>query len=306
MQAIKKGMNTMTITEEKLSKALVVQHNALTSASYKMTLNAKRIVMCFISQLREKKANTDMVLSVGEFNKTFNTELNAREMKAAVDDLFERAIHITREYTDPTGKVWEDGARFRLIDAAMYSGGEIQVCFSPKIMPMLEGLKDNFTKYTLKSSAKLKSIYAIRFYELFKQYETIGTRNLTIEEMRKMFDLQDKYKAASDFRKRIIETPIKEINEETTLSVKYEQVKRGRKIIGYRFTFKEDEQAKYIAAGKRIDALLEKRKTVVVGGFGFTAMKKINNEVFALGRYSQEKLFDLLKANNFKFVVEKQ
>lgn len=42
-----------------------------------------------------------------------------------------------------------------------------------------------------------------------------------------------------DFKKRILDMAVAEINEHTDIEVKYEQQKQGRKIVGFTFSFKQ-------------------------------------------------------------------
>ena len=48
----------------------------------------------------------------------------------------------------------------------------------------------------------------------------------------------------SDFKKRVLEPSIKQINEHTDIVVTYEQHKKGRVISGFSFKFKQKQQPK--------------------------------------------------------------
>ena len=47
-----------------------------------------------------------------------------------------------------------------------------------------------------------------------------------------------------DFKKRVLDPAIKQINEHTDITVKVEQHKTGRSITGFSFKFKPKQQAK--------------------------------------------------------------
>lgn len=51
-------------------------------------------------------------------------------------------------------------------------------------MPYLLQLKERFTRYELKNILYFKNKYSIRIYELLKQYEKIGKREINIKELR--------------------------------------------------------------------------------------------------------------------------
>lgn len=62
--------------------------------------------------------------------------------------------------------------------------------FSPVLEPYLLGLKETYTKYRLGYVIHFKSEYSFRMYELMKQYEPIGERTITIEEMKELFMIE--------------------------------------------------------------------------------------------------------------------
>jgi plasmid replication initiation protein len=85
--------------------------------------------------------------------------------------LIGRVVQI--ESQGETGKellqfAWLNVANYR------YGEGDVSLCFSPALKPYLLDIKSRFTKYALQYALHLKSAYAIRLYELLKQYEGIG------------------------------------------------------------------------------------------------------------------------------------
>ena len=66
----------------------------------------------------------------------------------------------------------------------------------------------------------------------------------TQELRRKLGVLDGEYKMIADFKKRVFEPSIKQINEHTDITVKSEQHKTGRSITGFSFRFKQKAQPK--------------------------------------------------------------
>ena len=56
----------------------------------------------------------------------------------------------------------------------------------------------------------------------------------------------DEYVRMSDFKVRVLEPSIKQINEHTDILVTYEQHKKGRTITGFSFKFKQKQQPQTI------------------------------------------------------------
>lgn len=114
----------------------------------------------------------------------------------------------------------------------------IDVTVEEEMRPFLLQLSKNFTAYDLRNVTKL-SVYAIRLYELLKQYESIGIRTLTIDEMKAMFQVEEQYKLYADFYRWVVKPSEVEINKHTDLMIlDIEKLREGRKIVALRFKFR--------------------------------------------------------------------
>jgi plasmid replication initiation protein len=114
-------------------------------------------------------------------------------------------------------------------------GDFVELGFDKKLKPYLIDLKKQFTQYQIKNILRLTSVYAIRIYELLKQYETIRKRTFELEVLRNFLHVGDKYDRFSDFERRVLKTAWKEINLYTDLSIDYEKIKKGRRINKIKF-----------------------------------------------------------------------
>ena len=112
-------------------------------------------------------------------------------------------------------------------------------------MPLITRLEQNFTSYELMQVANL-NLYATRLYELLVSWRSVGkTPVIEINDFRSKLGLvENEYKAMCDFKKRVFDPAIKQINEHTDITVKIEQHKTGRSITGFSFKFKSKPQAK--------------------------------------------------------------
>ena len=87
-----------------------------------------------------------------------------------------------------------------------------------------------------------ESVYAMRFYELFsKQSSPIS---YTIENLKEMFKVGDKYKLTADFIRRVIVPAKKELDAKSPYSFDYAAIKTGRKITSLMFFPKRIEANK--------------------------------------------------------------
>ena len=81
-----------------------------------------------------------------------------------------------------------------------------------------------------------KSEYSFRVYELLKQYETVGSRVLLIEELKEFLDTDQKsYEKYNRFKEKVLLKALQEINKHSDITVKMQEIKKGRKVEAVEF-----------------------------------------------------------------------
>ena len=215
---------------------LIVKHNDFLSLGYKLSLNEQRILLACISQVDSRNTldqGMAFVITVQEIIDIFSDQSpNSiyEDLRSAVDQLFERRI------------IYDiDGVRtkMRWVWKVAYIKNEatIRLNFSPDIIPYLSSITDCFTKYKLNDVREFKCIYSLRFYELFAQYQGIGSREITVDELRRLFDLGDKYMGFASLKRSVVDKAIKEINQYSNLTVTYGLRKAGARVVAIQFAF---------------------------------------------------------------------
>jgi plasmid replication initiation protein len=246
------------------NKNLIYKDNRIIEASYKLTINEQRIILFCISQinsLEKLNANQIFVVSASEYSSVFglDKDWSFREMKNAVTQLFERRVKV--------GVTPEESDEFRWISFKSISKSKqsIGVRFTTDIAPFLSELEGNFTKYKLLSISSMGSVYSIRIYEMLMQWRTTKSVKITIDKLRYRMQIEDgKYKEFSNFKQKVIDTAIKEINESSDIMADYEMIKEGRKVIAinFRFEFKNSKLAKEEAKQEIKDVIKNIRKVL--------------------------------------------
>ncbi|QOW51684.1 replication initiation protein (plasmid) [Acinetobacter sp. YH12138] len=234
-----------------MKNSLVVKDNALINASYNLELTEQRLIMLAIINARESgqgiTADSKLEIHASDYAKLFNVSADAsyKALREAVNNLFNRQFSYTAEYKK-TGKVGIVRSRwvsriFYVDDLAL-----LEITFAPDVVPLITRLEEHFTKYEAKQVAHLTSKYATRLYELLIAWREVRkVPQLELSEFRNRLGLVDsEYTAMSDFKKRVLEPSIKQINEHTDITVTYEQHKKGRIISGFSFKFKQKQQPK--------------------------------------------------------------
>ena len=223
-----------------MNKNHVVKSNQVIEASYQLSAVEQRIVLAAISRIPKNQPITDDELypvSVNELKQLGVHEKTAyRDLKEGINRLYERSINLSID--DKSIKMrWVQEIQF------LDSQSVIGIRFSKPILPFISNLSREFTKYALSDIAGINSGYGIRIYELLVQYRQIGKREISVENLRTMLELGKKYPLFADFKKRVIDTAVDQINECSPLKVTYEQKKTGRKVTHILFAFKETTKA---------------------------------------------------------------
>lgn len=226
---------------------LVVKHNALTNASYNLDLVEQRLILLAIVDARRSgqgvTANNPLTITASDYAQQFNTTRQAAywALKNACENLFNRYF----KYAEGSKNIksrWV--SQIAYIDAA----AQVELIFSPAIVPLITELERHFTQYAIEQIAGLNSAYAVRLYELLISWR--GTQNtglIKLAELRKRLGVEpDEYQKMSDFKRRVLDLAISQINEHTDITASYEQHKAGRVITGFSFSFKPKKPAKAI------------------------------------------------------------
>lgn len=219
---------------------LVVKTNQLNSALQNLSLPEIRIVQLAIVDARETNTglSTDKPLRIDalRYAEMFETtrQNSYKRMKEAEETLFNRRF----SYIDDKGKV----VKSRWIQQVRYldDEGAIELVFTLAVVngiSRIDGAEDFFTSYLLEQTASMDSIYSVRLYELLVQWKAAKqTPMFELEKFRDQLGVEtSEYKAMCDFKKRVLQVAIDEINEKADIKVSYEQVKKGRSIAGFKF-----------------------------------------------------------------------
>lgn len=228
-----------------MKNEIVVKDNILINASYNLELTEQRLILLSIVRARETgqgiTANSKLQIYAGDYMYHYKVDRHAayKALKEAALNLFERQFSFKEEHEN-TGKIgtvksrWV--SRIKYIDELAI----LEVTFSPDVVPLITRLEKHFTSYKLKQVSQLTSKYAIRLYEILIAWRDVGkTPTIDLNDFRSQLGLEiAEYKAMNNFKKRVLEPAIDQINKLTDINISYQQFKNGRTISGIQFQLK--------------------------------------------------------------------
>ena len=227
-------------------KELVVKTNRLNEAMHNLDLIENRLIHMGIVRFRENpifSADTKVIISASDYAKLFDVDrVSAHQaLLEAEKSLFARQFTIINENGKPEKTRW--------IQSVEYLNGEnaLGIRFSTivvKGISRIDGNNDPFTSYYLEQIAPLKSRYSVRLYELLKQWvKKKETPEFELEKFRFQLGIApSEYTKISNFKARVLNVAINEINEKTDFEVTCCQQKTGREITGFKFKITNKKQ----------------------------------------------------------------
>jgi plasmid replication initiation protein len=232
---------------------LVSKSNTLIEASYTLNLVAQRLIVLAIIKARNQgdlsKVGGIHRITAIEYRAYFGCALPMayESLQSACKSLYESEFVWLGK--DEQGDPQKNTSRF--VQRATYNEGKgfVEVMFGNDIIPLITRLSKEYTEYELIQIRNLNSVYALRVFEMLMQWKILGkTPLVTIEDLRSRLGIAGhQYKLMSNFKKRVLDLAINEINEHTDITASYKQHKQGKAITGFTFTFKKKKEPKQIA-----------------------------------------------------------
>ena len=240
---------------EMSDKRLIAKDNKLISASYSLGIPEQRLIFLAIIEAREQKQLIDArgVLNIRakSYQEQFKVEKHTSydALKSATSGLFDAHF----EYEDvheKTGKLARHVIRWVQKISYIDDAGMVELQFTDAVIPLITRLSEQYTEYELKQVSELQSEYSIRLYELMMQWKAVGkTNKISVDDLRRKLGVEpEQYKKMNNFKARVLDHAINQINEHTDIQAEYDQHKDGRAIAGFTFKFKVKKNQEKITA----------------------------------------------------------
>lgn len=288
----KKIKKTKKRDDDTSSSVVVFQHNNLIEARYSLTLQEKRLILWLISKIQpEEEDFKKHELSVQEFMSLLELEgkANYKELQKITLGLMKKVLVIKKPEEKTLTQVnWINYAHYE------EGTGRIELAFSDVMKPFLLHLKSQFTAIEVTDLMQFKSIHAIRIYELLKQYQDIGERILSIDEIRECCGVKDKLRKYSDFEKKIILISQREMKKKSDIKFDFERIKRGRKIIAIKFIVSKNKAYERKNNIENQNQELKRKPPLYDALKEFGLSTKITNQM--IKEYSEQTIQDAIKA----------
>ena len=231
-------------------KDWVVLQNRVVECYRSMSLDEKRLFIMATPLARTTKvsSNDPIFISSSDFARECGVDLSTAytALEVASDRLFTRFFGYTAENGDRVKMRWVN----KVIYKAGQGGSELY--FSDEVLLLLREFDalNPYTKYKKEVVLRLKKDYSLDFYHLAKKHQTMGGFQISLDELFEQLGLPESYRRIGNLKDRVIKPSLHEITANTDIDLSYENVKRGRSVVGFKFTVREKPKPKVIETGR--------------------------------------------------------
>ena len=227
---------------------IVRKSNDLIEARYKMTMWEARVWDKFLSILRkERDVKDEYKIAISEIIENYQLQDDKRAFQRII-----QASHALQDRYITNSTISRDEFRhlrshiFASVETVVTNDGDSYILFEVprKIKPILTATNERYKDFALENFIGISSFYSKRVYELLKQYERIGERTFTIDDLRNVLAIEEtEYKLYGHFKKRIVDKAQEDLLRCTDISFTYEELKkRGTKqVTSIRFIIKSNK-----------------------------------------------------------------
>ena len=224
------------------TKNYVVQANNLIGGKQALKLNSAKLIRSAIMQVvRDDEELKPYIITIKDLAELLDIPASNiyRDIEGITDDIISKPVYVREEKFGKTvGFI-----KIPWVTKCEYKADiGIALKLNEELKPFLIDLKERYTQYTLQEILAMKSVYAIRIFELLQSKVMSKTLPkdgikipISVQEIRECCDCEDKYPAFGNFKDKVIDKAVKEINRVTLFRVDYSYIKKSRSIMAIEF-----------------------------------------------------------------------
>ena len=219
---------------ELFETAIVEKRNVLNELrSNSMSLQELRFFSIYLSKINPFDISTRVVrFPLDDFRRIMGigSDMNITHFKYTVRHILQQIVEVPNE----NGVGYRAFQLFKeaIVDKDENDEWYVEFDAHDKALPLMFEFKDKYFTYELWNALRLKSTNQMRMYEILKQYEKIGRRELEVSELRDLLGIDSKDYSGrtgwSDFKKKVLDSCQQALKQTTDIYYTYERGKAGR------------------------------------------------------------------------------
>lgn len=221
---------------EPVATKLVTQDYDLIHAVQRLDVRPKQLLLTAISHvnptlpLNQQPRPFTVDITAQQWTETWGERKNPyRDLKEAAELLNGKRFWLQSTKLKKSWRNWITGAEYHEREA------RITIQLHHDLMPYLCGAMPVFSTMKILHIKGLRSFASIRLYELMNQFKPSGVRQVSLVELRSLLANKEAHPRFTDFRRKVLDKAVSEINDKTDLEISWEPVKKGRAVSGVKF-----------------------------------------------------------------------
>jgi len=215
------------------SYKIVKANDIIQKSRFSLQLQEQKIILYLISKIKpEDMELKEHNFQIRDFCKVcgldFDSGTNYKNIRQTLKNLRDKSIWVTLDNGRERTLSW-----FDYIEMDKFNGA-VTIKISDMMKPYLLQLQEHYTQYELLYTLAMKSQYSLRLYELLKSYEYQRKKIFDIDDLKKLLSAE-KYTRFPDFKRYVLDSSIREINELSDLIVTYDIIKESRRFAQIEF-----------------------------------------------------------------------
>jgi plasmid replication initiation protein len=207
-----------------------------------MTLDEKRLFIMATPLARTTNVSSGepIFISTDEFASACGLEITGAytALGVATKKLFDRSFGYVRADKKKVSIRW--------MYKTAYGDGGSELYFTDEVLLLLREFDalNPYTKYKKEVVLRLKKDYSLDLYHLAKKHQNMGGFQISLDDLFEQLGLPESYRRIGNLKDRVINPSLDEITENTDIDLTYENVKKGRSVVGFKFTVREKPKPK--------------------------------------------------------------
>lgn len=217
---------------------LVYLKHSYIIATNTLELIEQRVIYSILSRIDQRKEvlSTEYYsISFQDFKKDYPMKDNSswlRDLEKATKNILSKTFHKT------VGKISYGSVLVQsyIIDR---EEGVIKLKFADGFIPYISDFQNNFLAVKFNQFKRLDSQYAVILYEVCLQYSFKKSKKFKLytEEIIEIFSLPKSCKEMRMFKAKVLKPAILELRAQNIASITVDDIKIGKKIVGFSFNF---------------------------------------------------------------------
>lgn len=292
-----------TLNDQENKQAIIKKHSALVTMQNMLRLDERKLVnpllIYAITSLRKNPTQRLFTVGLNDLRKCAgikNTDTNKLKKNLQVLRQTEIKFNFFDKSKDDR---WDC---FAFLGGVTIKRGILEYSFPHQIAETMLH-PEMYAKINDSINGLFKSIYSLAIYEYAKDYINVSIPIMELDNFKEFLGIQNKYHKMYDFKKRVLDVAINEINDKTDIFISYKLIRTGLKFTHIRLFAKASESVlKVLPHSKPMESMLNVLPSVKTAETSSTTSIELDKYISML----PEKLRNMKKTRDLvnKYLID--